>query len=454
MSGNLTLEELGALSASGEIDTVLACIVDMQGRLMGKRFVAQHFVDSAWEETHCCNYLLATDLEMHTVEGYASTSWSAGYGDYLMKPDLTTLRKAAWLEGTALVICDVMDHHGHHDIAHSPRGMLKKQIARLAEMGFEAVSATELEFFIFEQSFEELGKNGYRDLTPISAYNEDYHILQTTKEEGVMRTLRNTLYASGIPVEGSKGEAETGQEELNIRYGSAMDAAENHTVSKHAAKEIGWQQGHAVSFLPKWHHDKVGSASHVHQSLWTKDGVPAFYDPDAELGMSELARHYLGGLLKYADDITVFLAPYVNSYKRFQKGSFAPTAKVWSVDNRTAAFRLCGDGSKAVRVECRVPGADMNPYLAIAAMLAAGIKGIEEKCDPGAPLTGDAYENSNEEIPTTLKGATEALRGSKMLRDAMGDDVIDHYVRMAEWEQEAFEAVVTDWEIARGFERA
>ncbi|GAA6179377.1 glutamine synthetase family protein [Shimia sp. NS0008-38b] len=454
MPGTLTLEELGALSASGEIDTVLACIVDMQGRLMGKRFVAQHFVDSAWEETHCCNYLLATDLEMYTVEGYASTSWSAGYGDYLMKPDLSTLRKAAWLEGTALVICDVMDHHGHHDIAHSPRAMLKKQIARLAEMGFEAVSATELEFFIFEQSFEELAKTGYRDLTPISNYNEDYHILQTTKEEGVMRTLRNGLYASGIPVEGSKGEAETGQEELNIRYGGAMEAAEYHTVSKHAAKEIGWQQGHAVSFLPKWRHDKVGSASHVHQSLWTTDGKPAFYDKDAELGMSELARHYLGGLLKYADDITVFLAPYVNSYKRFQKGSFAPTAKVWSVDNRTAAFRLCGDGSKAVRVECRVPGADMNPYLAIAALLAAGIKGIEEKCDPGAALTGDAYEAGGTEIPTNLQDATVALRASTMLREAMGDDVVDHYVRMAEWEQEAFDAVVTDWEIARGFERA
>lgn len=454
MSGNLTLDELRGLSASGEIDTVLACIVDMQGRLMGKRFVAQHFVDSAWEETHCCNYLLATDLEMHTVEGYAATSWAAGYGDYLMKPDLSTLRRAAWLEGTALVICDVMDHHGHHDIAHSPRAMLKKQIARLAEMGFEAVSATELEFFIFEQSFEELGKTGYRDLTPISAYNEDYHILQTTKEEGVMRALRNGLYASGIPVEGSKGEAETGQEELNIRYGSAMDAAENHTISKHAAKEIGWQQGHAVSFLPKWHHDKVGSASHVHQSLWTKDGVPAFYDADKDLGMSDLARNYLGGLLKYADDITVFLAPYVNSYKRFQKGSFAPTAKVWSVDNRTAAFRLCGDGSKAVRVECRVPGADMNPYLAIAAMLAAGIKGIEEKLDPGAPLTGDAYEAGNNVIPTNLRDATEALRGSDMLREAMGSEVVDHYVRMAEWEQEAFDAVVTDWEIARGFERA
>ncbi|MBO9400574.1 glutamine synthetase [Shimia sp. R9_1] len=454
MSGNLTLDELRGLSASGEIDTVLACIVDMQGRLMGKRFVAQHFVDSAWEETHCCNYLLATDLEMHTVEGYAATSWAAGYGDYLMKPDLSTLRRAAWLDGTALVICDVMDHHGHHDIAHSPRAMLKKQIARLAEMGFEAVSATELEFFIFEQSFEELGKTGYRDLTPISAYNEDYHILQTTKEEGVMRALRNGLYASGIPVEGSKGEAETGQEELNIRYGSAMDAAENHTISKHAAKEIGWQQGHAVSFLPKWHHDKVGSASHVHQSLWTKGGVPAFYDADKDLGMSDLARNYLGGLLKYANDITVFLAPYVNSYKRFQKGSFAPTAKVWSVDNRTAAFRLCGDGSKAVRVECRVPGADMNPYLAIAALLAAGIKGIEEKLDPGTPLTGDAYEAGNNVIPTNLRDATEALRGSDMLREAMGSEVVDHYVRMAEWEQEAFDAVVTDWEIARGFERA
>jgi glutamine synthetase len=454
MSGNLTLDELRNLSASGEIDTVLACIVDMQGRLMGKRFVAQHFVDSAWEETHCCNYLLATDLEMHTVEGYAATSWAAGYGDYLMKPDLSTLRRAAWLEGTALVICDVMDHHGHHDIAHSPRAMLKKQIARLAEMGFEAVSATELEFFIFEQSFETLSKTGYRDLTPISAYNEDYHILQTTKEEGVMRALRNGLYASGIPVEGSKGEAETGQEELNIRYGSAMEAAENHTISKHAAKEIGWQQGHAVSFLPKWHQDKVGSASHVHQSLWTKDGVAAFYDADKDLGMSDLARHYLGGLLTYADDITVFLAPYVNSYKRFQKGSFAPTAKVWSVDNRTAAFRLCGDNSVAVRVECRVPGADMNPYLAIAAMLAAGIKGIEEKLDPGAPLSGDAYEAGENVIPTTLRAATEALRGSEMLREAMGSEVVDHYVRMAEWEQEAFEAVVTDWEIARGFERA
>lgn len=453
MSGHLTLDTLKSLTTTGEIDTVLACIVDMQGRLMGKRFVAQHFVDSAWEETHCCNYLLATDLEMYTVEGYASTSWAGGYGDYVMRPDLSTLRRAAWLEGTALVLCDVMDHHGHHTIAHSPRAMLKTQLDRLNALGFEAVAATELEFFIFEQSYEEMQKSGYRDLTPISGYNEDYHILQTTKEEDVMRRLRNTLYASGVPVEGSKGEAEAGQEELNIRYGSAMQAAENHTIAKHAAKEIGWQQGRAISFLPKWHPERVGSAAHVHQSL-TCDGKPAFHDPDKELGLSDTGRHYLGGLLRYASDFTVFMAPYVNSYKRFQAGSFAPTRKVWSVDNRTAAFRLCGDSSPAIRVECRVPGADVNPYLAIAAMLAAGMAGIEEKIEPGAPLQGDAYEGTSGSIPTNLRDATAALRGSDMLRAAFGDPVVDHYTRMAEWEQEAFDAAVTDWEIARGFERA
>ena len=453
MPGKLTLDELKTKVGAGEIDTVLACMVDMQGRLMGKRFLAQHFVDSAWEETHCCNYLLATDLEMETVKGYASTSWQAGYGDYMMRPDLSTLRVTAWLEGTAMVLCDVLDHHGNDEVPHSPRAMLKAQIARAEAAGFGTIAATELEFFIFRKSFEEMASEGYRDMTPISAYNEDYHILQTTKEEGLMRRLRNELYASGIPIEGSKGEAEAGQEELNIRYDSAMMAAENHTISKHAAKEIGWQEGRAVSFLPKWHKDRVGSASHVHQSL-TKGGEPAFYDKNADLGMSELARHYLGGLLKYADDITVFNAPYVNSYKRFQKGSFAPTRKVWSVDNRTAAFRVCGAGTKAVRVECRVPGADMNPYLAIAGMLAAGLAGIEEKLDPGAPFDGDAYADADDTIPTNLRAASVALKASTMLRAAMGDDVVDHYARMAEWEVEAFEAEVTDWEIARGFERA
>ena len=281
MPGNLTFDALKKAVKSGQIDTVLTCIVDMQGRLMGKRFLAQHFVDSAWEETHCCNYLLATDLEMYTVEGFASTSWQSGYGDYVMKPDLTTLRLVPWLEGTAMVLCDVLDHHTHKDVPHSPRAMLKKQIDRLAGMGFTATMATELEFFIFQKSFEEMAAEGYRDLTPISAYNEDYHILQTTKEEDIMRPLRNHLYAAGIPVEGTKGEAEAGQEELNIRYGEALDCADNHTIAKHATKEIAWQQGKSVTFLPKWHKDRVGSSSHVHQSLW-KDSKPAFYDPKGQ----------------------------------------------------------------------------------------------------------------------------------------------------------------------------
>ncbi|RME16042.1 MAG: glutamine synthetase [Alphaproteobacteria bacterium] len=454
MTGNLTLTELAGLVESGEIDTVMACIVDMQGRLQGKRFLARHFVESAWEETHCCNYLLATDLEMWTVEGYASTSWAAGYGDYMMKPDLSTLRRAGWLPRTAMVLCDVLDHHGHAPIAHSPRAMLRAQVDRLAAMGLEAIAATALEFFIFKKSFEELRAEGYRDLAPLTDYNADYSLLLGTKDEPVMHPLRQGLAASGIPVEGTKGEAEAGQEELNLRYGPALDCAEYHVIAKHAAKEVGLLTGHAVSFLPKWDHRRVGSASHVHQSLRGQDGTPVFFEPGAELGLSKLARNYLGGLLKYADDITLFMAPYVNSYKRFQKGSFAPTRKVWSVDNRTAAFRLVAESTPAVRIECRVPGADVNPYLALAGMLAAGIAGIEEEIEPPAPMTGDAYEGEAEHIPTTLREAVRAMEGSKMLRAAFGDAVVDHYVRAGTWEQEAFDAVVTDWELARGFERA
>ena len=454
MPGHLTLDELKTLSDSGEIDTVLACIVDMQGRLMGKRFHAAFFCDSAWKETHCCNYLLATDLEMYTVPGYESTSWERGYGDYTMRPDLSTLRRAAWMEGTALVLCDVLDHHGHEPIAMSPRAMLKAQIEKLAKMGYSPIAATELEFFLFEQSFDAIRKGGFRSLEPLSPYNEDYSIQLTSREEHVMRAIRNGLYASGVPVESSKGEAEAGQEELNIRYAPAMDTADHHTIAKQACKEVGWQQGHAVSFLPKWHRDRVGSAAHVHLSLRAEDGSIAFHDEGAELGMSELARHFLGGLLKYADEITYFLAPNVNSYKRFQKGSFAPTRKVWSVDNRTAAFRLCGDSSPAVRIECRVPGSDVNPYLAIAALLACGIKGIEEKLDPGKPLDGDAYEGGATEIPTNLMAAAAAMEGSALLKDAFGEEVVRHYTHAARWEQEQFDAVVTDWEIARGFERA
>ncbi len=450
----MTFDELKAAVADGTIDTVLACLVDMQGRLMGKRFVARHFVDSAWEETHCCDYLLATDLEMATPDGYASTSWESGYGDYVMKPDLSTLRTVPWLEGTALVLCDVLDHHTHDLVPHAPRTVLKRQIERLAELGLSPVMATELEFFLFEKSFDEIRKSGYRDLEPISGYNEDYHIFQTTKEEAVMRPLRNHLYAMGVPVENSKGEAEAGQEELNIRYAEALACADHHTIAKHAVKEIAWMNGHAATFLPKWDHRRVGSSSHIHQSLW-HDGGNAFQDAGADHGMSDLMRHYVAGLLKYTADIMVFLAPYVNSYKRFAKGTFAPTKSVWSIDNRTAGYRLCGEGTSGVRIECRIGGSDINPYLALAAQLAAGIAGIEEKLTLAPPTTGDIYDAAEApDIPPTLRAATECLRGSAMLKSAMGDDVVAHYVRCAEWEQEEFDRVVTDWEVARGFERA
>ena len=453
MTGNLTFKDLELAVTDGSIDTVLVCMVDMQGRLMGKRFHAKHFISEGHKETHCCDYLLATDLEMGTPDGYAATSWEAGYGDYTMKPDLTTLRKTPWLDGTAMVICDVLDHHTHEEVTHSPRAILKKQIKRLQEMGFDPIMATELEFFLFEKSFKEIQENGFRELRPISSYNEDYHILQTTKEEHIMRPLRNYLWSAGIPVENSKGEAETGQEELNIKYDNALNTAEHHTIAKHAVKEISWSKGHAVTFLPKWHHDKVGSSSHVHQSLW-KNGENAFYDPADKLGMSKVMKHYMAGLLSYTSDITFFLAPYVNSYKRFAKGTFAPTRIIWSVDNRTAGFRLCGAGSKSVRVECRIGGSDMNPYLAIAAQIAAGIAGIENKLVLDEPAKGDVYQGDTKMIPASLREAKDALSASGMLKSAFGEDVVKHYCRAAEVELEEFDRVVTDWEIARGFERA
>ncbi|MCB1428394.1 MAG: glutamine synthetase [Nitratireductor sp.] len=451
----MTFDNLKKAVKAGELDTVLVCLVDMQGRLMGKRFTGAHFVESAHEETHCCNYLLATDLEMATPEGYASTSWRQGYGDYIMKPDLSTLRPVPWLDGTAMVLCDLLDHHTHKPVPHSPREMLKRQVARFEAIGLTPVMATELEFFMFEKSFDEIRKAGFRSLEPISGYNEDYHIFQTTKEEPVMRPLRNHLVAMGVPVENSKGEAEAGQEELNIRYAPALLTADYHSIAKHATKEIAWQHGRAVTFLPKWHHNRVGSSAHIHQSLADRDGNNAFHDKSGEFGMSQLMRHYMAGLIAYATDYTWFMAPYVNSYKRFMKGTFAPTKTVWSVDNRTAGFRLCGEGTRGVRVECRIGGSDINPYLAMAAQLAAGMKGIEDRMELAPPTTGDVYDaRKAPEIPSTLRDAIVTLNKSKMLRSAMGDNVIDHYTRCARWEQEEFDRVVTDWEIARGFERA
>ncbi len=454
MTGLLTFKQLQAEAKKGAIDTVLVCMVDMQGRLMGKRFHVSNFIESAYRETHCCNYLLATDLEMATPDGYASTSWRAGYGDYLMKPDLSTLRRLPWLEGTAMVLCDILDHHTHDAVPHAPRQILKVQIARLEAVGFSPMMATEIEFFLFRRSLDEIRRSGYRDLEPISGYNEDYHIFQTTKEEHVMRPLRNHLHAAGIPVENSKGEAEAGQEELNIRYADALACADHHTIAKHATKEIAWQQGHAATFLPKWHHDRVGSASHIHTSL-ACEAENAFHDSSREYAMSQTMCHFLAGIIAYARDCTWFFAPYVNSYKRFAKGTFAPTKTAWSVDNRTAGFRLCGANTSSVRIECRIPGADFNPYLGQAALLAAGLEGIEQQLELMPPTTGDIYDNPEvPDIPGTLREAIDTLYGSKALRRAMGDDVIDHYVRCASWEQEEFDRVVTDWEVARGFEKA
>lgn len=454
MASGLTFERLKKQVSDGLVDTVLVCLVDMQGRLMGKRFHARNFVDVSYQETHCCNYLLATDLEMATPDGYAATSWERGYGDYVMKPDLDTLRLVPWLAGTAMVLCDILDHHTHRPVPHAPRDILKAQIRRLHERGLTAITATELEFFLFEDSFDALRKQNYGNLTPISGYNEDYHIFQTTREEHVMRPVRNMLFAAGVPVEGSKGEAECGQEELNIRYAGALSCADHHTLAKQAVKEIAWQAGCSASFLAKWHHDRVGSAAHIHQSLWQGD-TPVFYDPQAPLGMSGLMRHYLAGLLHYAADYTYFLAPNINSYKRFTPGTFAPTKRVWSVDNRTAGFRLCGAGTDAVRIECRIGGADLNPYLAIAALIAAGLKGIDEKLDCPPAASGDVYAmREAPDIPHTLAMATQTLRRSDMLKDAFGEEVVAHYTRAAEWEQEEFNKIVTDWEVARGFERS
>ena len=456
MTVTYSFDDLKKDVAEGRIDTVLACLVDMQGRLMGKRFHAQYFIDGAHEETHSCNYLLATDMEMETVPGYKSTSWAAGYGDYTMKPDLATLRKLPWLEGTALVLCDVLDHHTHAEVPHSPRAVLKKQVKRLEALGLKPFMASELEFYLFDQTFDDARESGYRDLRTASGYNEDYHIFQTTKEEDVMRALRNGLQGAGIPVENSKGEASPGQEEINVRYAEALTMADRHSIIKNATKEIAWQRGKAVTFLAKWNYNLAGSSSHIHQSLWSLDGKEAkFFDRDGKYGMSEMMRMYVAGLLAHAGEITYFLAPYINSYKRFVAGTFAPTKAVWSKDNRTAGYRLCGEGTKGIRIECRVGGSDLNPYLAMAALLAAGIAGIEQKLELEAPFEGDAYGGRDiREIPKTLRGATAALKESDMLREAFGDDVVEHYVRAAEWEQEEYDRRITDWEVARGFERA
>ncbi len=454
MPGNMTFDALKAAVAKGDIDTVLVAGIDMQGRLMGKRFHAAFFVDGGWKETHCCNYLLAVDMEMTTVPGYKSTGWATGYGDYVLRPDMTTLRAVPWLAGTALVLGDLLDHH-HTDVAISPRAILKRQVARARAMGFDAMMATELEFYIFENSYEALRDGALRDLKPISAYNEDYHLFQTTKEEDIMRAVRNGLYGAGIPVENTKGEADAGQHEVNYRYSDALDTADNHAIVKQAVKEIAWSRGRSVTFMAKYDHRRAGSSSHIHQSLWSLDGQASFADAGGDHGMSAVMQHYLAGQLHHARDLTAFLAPYVNSYKRFTIGMFAPTKAVWSADNRTAGFRVCGEGTRAIRVECRIPGSDVNPYLACAALLAAGLDGIERKLPLEPEMKGDMYSAKGiREIPRNLREAADLLHASAMLRAAFGDDVIEHYHHAAQWEISETDRVVTDFEVQRLLERA
>lgn len=455
MAGNLTFDQLRKAVAAGEIDTVLAAAVDMQGRLIGKRFLGRFFVESGHDETHGCNYLLANDIDMEPVPGYRAASWKMGYGDFVMKPDLSTLRHVPWLEKTALVLCDVLDHHDHADLPHSPRGLLKKQVARLKERGWLAFFASELEFYLFDETYETARGKNFRGLSTASPYIQDYVIPLTTKEEAVMRAIRNGIDGAGIPVENSKGEWGPGQEEINVRYSDALEMADRHAVLKNGVKEIAAAHGKAVTFMAKYDYSLAGSSSHVHNSLWSADGKkPLFFDRDGEYTMTPLMRAWVAGQIRYARDYTWFLAPYVNSYKRFQAGTFAPTRIVWSRDNRTAGFRLCGEGTKGIRIECRIGGADLNPYLAFAALIAAGLAGIDEKLELARPFEGDAYAVAKlPEIPKTLREATEALAKSRMLKAAFGEEVVEHYVHTARWEQLEYDRRVTDWELHRGFER-
>jgi glutamine synthetase len=454
MAGLLTLDDLKADVAAGKIDTVLVAMTDMPGQLVGKRFHAGYFLESGVEGSHACDYLLANDIDMEPVPGYAATSWDKGYGDFVLKPDLGTLRRIPWLEGTALVLADVLDHH-HVPVPHSPRAMLKRQLERLAARDMRAYFASELEFYLFDESHDAIAARNFRDPKTANRYIEDYHIFQTTKVEPVMRAIRNGLVGAGIPVENSKGEWAPGQEEINVRYAEALEMADRHVILKNAIKEIAHAHDKAVTFMAKWRYDLAGSSSHIHQSLWNATGqAPLFADPEGPHGMALPMRRYLSGQLNHAAEISYFLAPFINSYKRFQSGTFAPTRAVWSVDNRTAGFRLCGAGTNAIRVECRIGGADLNPYLAFAALIASGLSGIEQNMELEPEFSGDAYRGKRlREIPKTLRAATEALRKSKMLRAAFGDGVVEHYVHTAEWEQFEYDRRVTDWELRRGFER-
>jgi glutamine synthetase len=439
------LSELRDAVSAGQIDTVLVALADMQGRLQGKRFTARHFLDAVAEHgAEACNYLLAVDVDMDTVSGYEMSSWDRGYGDFHLIPDFNTLRPVPWQEGTALCLGDVQWEDGSPVVA-SPRQILRKQLDRLAERGWNALAGTELEFMVFLDTYEEAWHKAYRDLRPANLYNVDYSLLGTARVEPLIRRIRNEMLGANMRVENSKGECNFGQHEINFRYDQALRTADDHVIYKNGAKEIAAQEGMALSFIAKFD-EREGSSCHIHLSVRGQDGTPVFADEP------ETFDRFLAGLLASLKELTLFFAPNVNSYKRFQPGSFAPTAIAWGNDNRTCSLRVVGHGSSK-RVECRLAGADVNPYLALAAMVAAGVRGIDEGLELEPPYEGNAYESDKPHVPSTLRDARDAFASSQLARDAFGQEVVDHYLNNARVELEAFDAAVTDWELFRGFER-
>lgn len=449
------LGDLRSMVESGAVDTVLVVFPDQQGRLVGKRVTGQYFLDVVAEGSmEACNYLLAVDVDMTPLPGYRAFNWDQGYGDLSAVPDLSTLRLVPWLERTALVLCDVVDEQDRTPIDVAPRSILKAQEARAAALGLTVNIGAELEFFLFKDSYAEAAAKRYHGLVPHSDVIEDYHILQTTRDEYLIRDIRNGLQGAGVPVEFSKGEAGKGQHEINLVYATACEMADRNTIYKNGAKEIAEAHGRSLTFMAKYAMDEVGSSCHIHSSLWDADGARSLmWDDDAPHHLSDTFRHWLGGLVHCSRELSLLFAPTVNSYKRFQPDSWAPTAVAWGMDNRTCGLRLVGHG-QGYRVESRIPGADVNSYHAFAGVIAAGLWGIEHELDPGEPFVGNAYVDPDvAHIPSTLVEAIELFRGSEVARHAFGDEVHHHILNTAEQEWAAFNRAVTDWELQRNFEQ-
>jgi len=457
MPGRLDLRELERLVRRGEIDTVLTVFPDGFGRLLGKRAVAGYFLDHvAGEGAHACIYLLTVDMDMEPLPGFRLTSWERGYGDMKLVPDLATLRRIPWLPKTALVFCDVSTEDGE-PIEEAPRWILRRQVERARKLGYTVKTAAELELYCFRDSFAEARARRYQGLTPVADYLEDYHILQTSKEEPLVRAIRNGMEAAGVPVETSKGEWGRGQEEINLRYADALEMADRAALYKHGCKEIAHLQGCSLTFMAKYDRGAAGSSFHLHSSVWDRSGRRALFAPAGRAGRpgagTPLFGHWLAGQLALARELAYFYAPSVNSYKRYQSGSFAPTRIVAGWDNRTCGFRVCGEG-RGLRVENRIPGADANPYLAFAATIAAGLHGVQARLRPPALYEGNAYEDPElPQVPKTLREAIAELERSRAARAAFGERVVEHYLHTARWEQQAFDQAVTDWELIRNFER-